>query len=285
MHPMRAAKVSEQPRPDRSRRGPVVVELIGGFSLTGSAGPVLLPSAQRRLVAYLALARRPTARQQLASTLWPDLVDQRARGALRSALYRLHQLVPGELLEGLGDRVQMAASVSCDVRHVLDWSDVVLHSEPPGADGYPVGFGELLPGWDDEWVVLERERFRQRVLHAYEALAAHLVAAGRHADAVEVALAAVGMDPFRESANRTLIAAHLAEGNTAEALRHYNLFAHRLRTELGLDPSLAITALVTDHVRRAGARQRGGSRVKAKVLDVPPVAGSRPAVTPASRIV
>ncbi len=78
---------------------------------------------------------------------------------------------------------------------------------------------DLLPGWYDDWVLLERERLRQRVLHALEALSRHLVAAGRIAEAVEAAMTAVGVEPLRESAQRAPVTAHLAEGNRVEARR------------------------------------------------------------------
>ena len=43
--------------------------------------------------------------------------------------------------------------------------------------------GELLPDWYDDWVLLERERFRQLRLHALDALCDDLTRAGRHWDA------------------------------------------------------------------------------------------------------
>ncbi|MFD8726316.1 hypothetical protein ACFV2H_52615 [Streptomyces sp. NPDC059629] len=38
----------------------------------------------------------------------------------------------------------------------------------------------LLPGWDDEWLRLERERWDQLRLYALEALAQHFQTEGRH---------------------------------------------------------------------------------------------------------
>ena len=75
--------------------------------------------------------------------------------------------------------------------------------------------GELLPHWYDDWVVIERERFRQLRLHALDALCESLAAAGRYAAAVEAGRASVAAEPLRESAHRLLIQAHLAEGNRA----------------------------------------------------------------------
>ncbi len=104
--------------------------------------------------------------------------------------------------------------------------------------------GELLPDWYDDWLLLERERYRQLRLHALEALAVRLTALSRYGEAVETALAAVAGEPLRESAHRVLMSVHVAEGNPAEALRHYELLRELLRTELGLEPSPELQELV-----------------------------------------
>jgi DNA-binding SARP family transcriptional activator len=103
---------------------------------------------------------------------------------------------------------------------------------------------ELLPGWYDDWVLLERERVRQQLLHALEALSQEHLRAGRCAQAVEAAMVAVSADSLRESAQRVLLAAHLAEGNRAEARRIFDDYCDLLRRELGVEPGAEITTLM-----------------------------------------
>jgi DNA-binding SARP family transcriptional activator len=105
--------------------------------------------------------------------------------------------------------------------------------------------GELLPDWYDDWVLIERERFRQLRLHALDAFCESLTADGRYAGAVEAGQAAVAAEPLRESAHRLLIRAHLAEGNRDDAIRQYCFFRDILEAELGLAPSPQIEELVT----------------------------------------
>ena len=57
-------------------------------------------------------------------------------------------------------------------------------------------------------------------------------------------MAAVAAEPLRESAQRALIRAHLAEGNRSEALRQYRSYESLLRDELGLEPTSDLKALV-----------------------------------------
>jgi DNA-binding SARP family transcriptional activator len=104
--------------------------------------------------------------------------------------------------------------------------------------------GELLPGWDDDWVLLERERLRQLRLHALEVLADKLARAGRQREAVQAACAAVRAEPLRESAHRTLVRVHLAGGDVAEAVRAYRDFRDVLARELGVAPSEQMEVLM-----------------------------------------
>ncbi|HYN34845.1 MAG TPA: bacterial transcriptional activator domain-containing protein [Ilumatobacteraceae bacterium] len=94
---------------------------------------------------------------------------------------------------------------------------------------------ELLPDWCDDWVLMERERFRQRTLHASEKLMQALAAAGRYDEAIDVAYSAVILEPLRESTHRALVLAHLAEGNRGEAVRHIDRCRALFLQELGYD--------------------------------------------------
>jgi DNA-binding SARP family transcriptional activator len=113
--------------------------------------------------------------------------------------------------------------------------------------------GELLPGWYDDWVLLERERLRHLRMQALEAVAARLASLGRHCEALQAAHAVVRAEPMRESAHRTVVSVHLSEGNVAEAVRAYEFFRTMLEDELGVPPTEQMTRLVQHipWVRRA----------------------------------
>ena len=80
-------------------------------------------------------------------------------------------------------------------------------------------------------------------MHALEALAQRCVAAGRYGDAVQAACAAVRAEPLRESAHRTVVRVHLAEGNVAEAVRAYESFQTML-AEIGAAPTEQMCCLI-----------------------------------------
>jgi DNA-binding SARP family transcriptional activator len=190
-------------------------------------------------VAFLALNDRPLLRGFVSGTLWPDSSGERAAASLRSALWRLHRL--GVNLVGVGrDRVWLDPRVGVDLRDLVAAARSAMdHSKPLTSGPFEVlvRSGELLPDWFDEWLGIDRERFRQVRLHALEVLSERLAADGRFSEAAEAALAAVATEPLRESAHRALIAAHLAEGNRAEAIRQFESYRQLMQDELGLVPS------------------------------------------------
>jgi DNA-binding SARP family transcriptional activator len=222
-----------------------------GHDLRSAAGD--LPHAVQRLLAHLCLSTRVT-RTATAGHLWPDVPEDHAHGSLRSALWRLNKAAPG-LVEASGTCLRLARNVRVDVRDFSDWAGRAV-SPPPGGEDAALPdaslLGDLLPGWYDDWVLLERERLRQLRLHALEAVAARLASLGRHVEALQAAHAAVLAEPLRESAHRLVVRIHLAEGNVAEAVRAYELFRSKLEDELGVPPSELMTRLVghVPHIRR-----------------------------------
>ncbi|HEX8689657.1 MAG TPA: BTAD domain-containing putative transcriptional regulator [Solirubrobacterales bacterium] len=223
----------------------VEVELFDGFRMRTGAKRVELPLSAQRVLAFLALQRRPVQRLYVAGTLWTDSSEERSLGNLRSALWRLRRPAPS-IVDASGGLLELGGDVAVDIRALngkaQDILDRRVQSPPGGIDS--LLHGDLLPDWYDDWVVLERERLRHLRLHALESLCEQLAAAGRHWEAIEAGLAAVRADPLRESAHRALIQADLAEGNAAEAVRHYREFRALLKRDLGLAPSPLLRELV-----------------------------------------
>lgn len=219
------------------------VHLLGGLAVTRRGEAVELPLAAQRLLAFLCLQERPVQRTFVAGVLWPEKPEQRATANLRSALWRLHQ--PGvRLVESSATHMRMESAVRIDAREAARQARRVLDGETSVETADLVDRGELLPDWYDDWVLIERERFRQLRLHALEALCLRWVAEGRFALAIDAGLAAVAADPLRETAHRALITAHLAEGNHVEAVRQLASCRAVLEDELGIAPSRALERLV-----------------------------------------
>jgi DNA-binding SARP family transcriptional activator len=230
--------------------------LIGTFGLTSAGQRISLPETAQRLLAFLALNARPLSRAFVASSLWLDSAEERSCANLRSALWRLRR--PGHpLVVSSGKQLQLSPDVQVDAHELASRArrllDGVAHDDDVALDEGLLS-GELLPGWYEDWVLIERERLRQLRIHALEALAEQLRVAGRYGQAVEAGLAAVRAEPLRESAHRLLMKIYVDEGNDGEALRQHELYRTFLRDELGIEPSARMSALASSLGRATSAR-------------------------------
>lgn len=221
--------------------------LFGGPSVLQRGHRIVVPEGSQRLLVLVALRGGRVDRRSVAGSLWPNGTDDRAAGNLRSAMWRL-RTAGLDLLSNERGVVTLHDRVDVDVRDVAAWADRLVRGTWTEDDlvlaGRPLDPEDVLPGWYEDWVIFERERLRQRVLHGLEALSTLLREQGRCAEAVEAALCAVHLEPLRESGQKALLLAHLAEGNQVEARRALDAYARLLRDELGLRTSTELTALL-----------------------------------------
>jgi DNA-binding SARP family transcriptional activator len=200
-------------------------------------------------LAFLAVHRVPLLRTYVAEALWPESHRRRASANLRSALWRIRQ-TRHNVLDTAGGRLSLCADITVDVRERIALARDLLNrsaSWPTGALGSHTAAelsADLLHDWYDDWLLLERDRWNQLRLHALEALAERLLAAGKYSEAVEAGLAAVWAEPLRESAHRILVRVYAAEGNLSEAIRQYERYRQLLHRELSTPPTAQMEELM-----------------------------------------
>ena len=229
-----------------------VVRLLGGFQFWWKGSlQVGIPRASQRLLAFLALNGGVVSRATVSGTLWPDATERHAYANLRSALARLgricRQALHANKLElGLAEGVMVdLRQAQMLARRLLD--PAATHVGPELGTAAAVTLSaDLLPGWYDEWALTDAEEWRLLRLHALEALARWLTAAGRWGEAAAAAAAAVRAEPLRQSAHDALIQVHLAEGNQSEAVREFERYRTLLNAELGLEPTQRLHRLIQD---------------------------------------
>jgi DNA-binding SARP family transcriptional activator len=236
------------------------LSLIGDFELTVDDTPVVVPPAAQRLIGFLALQSGRQVRRALVSgTLWLDATEARANASLRSAIWRSPALAGAPLVGASNTHLWLRPDLVVDLdeartraRRVLEMPtfDLALDDVHLELDHFA---DDVLVGWYDDWVVTERERFRQLRLHVLDQLGELLLRGQHYCESVQVGLVAVGTEPLRETAQRLLVRAHLCEGNLAEALRQYRAYSDLLATELGVRPSKAMEDLVADALSGAAA--------------------------------
>jgi DNA-binding SARP family transcriptional activator len=222
------------------------IQLLGRMAVDCDGAELVAPSARRAwsLLAYLALSPGPQPRSDLAAHFWPDVLDSSSRASLRSAVWSLRRAL-GQVAERylIVDRNCVGLTTGPEL-----WVDVVAFNElvEAGQEREAVGLctGELLTGFEEEWVLVARDAHREQLLETLERLGASCEAAGNLDEALEWSRRAVAVDPLSEDAHRALIARLATSGDRARALVVYRALGERLRRELSVAPSPMTRALV-----------------------------------------
>ncbi len=212
--------------------------------------------------AYLAIERaRPVGREELAEVLWPGDMPPSWDAALSAVVSRLKSLLSAAKLDGLGFsilsgfglyRMTVPADVWIDVEAAASAVDEAEAALRAGAMERILGLATIatnicrrpfLPDYNGPWVEGQRERLARQLVRALECHTQMWLASGDAALAVETAIEAVRLDPFRESAYRLLMRSYAASGNPADAVRAYLRLQTLLSEELGATPSSETVAL------------------------------------------
>jgi DNA-binding SARP family transcriptional activator len=152
------------------------LNLLGHFAVYRGDQPVELPPACQRLIALLALKRRPVHRLWVCAMLWPHAQTRRAIASLRSTMWRLRPVGADALLEIDPQYIALAEGVAVDWHQAVDQIGRLLENEEPVdpqfvADLLPLlRAGELLDGWTEPWAASERQRYRAMRKSARDAL-------------------------------------------------------------------------------------------------------------------
>ena len=227
------------------------VRLLGQFQIHIDGKTVTIPfRAEQSLLAYLILnAGTAFRREHLSGLLWPDSDEANAKGYLRQALWRLRKAIH-ECAPSAPDYFQAnKISIAFDPNQPY-WLDctILLNEAQAGLEDLlsatQTYTGELLPGFYDEWVMLERERLQAVFNRQMQRLLEQLQSANRWGDLIQQAERWIFLGDHPEPAYRALILGHARSGDLSGALAAYERCAITLERDLGVKPSAETQALI-----------------------------------------
>ena len=278
--------------PIKDNNTPLKIALFVSFqvSLNGRSLTDFATDKARALLVYLLIEhQQPHRRESLATLLWPDQPDARARQNLRQALSNLRQALgdtdesttPYLLIDRHEVQFNPQATVWLDVAEFVALSDACKrhHHRHPSVclpclrcqeamlTLYP---GDFLAGFSltdsnlfEEWVLLKREWLHIQAVEALGQLADFYERRGDYAPARRYAQQMVRLEPWREESHRQLMRLLAHEGQRSAALAQYETCRRVLARELGVAPTAETDNLHTA-IREA--------------VDLPRLAAKRPAV-------
>lgn len=254
----------ETPPPSEAREEPrVVVRPPGNMIRFHALGSLELQAADDRrllsvlaqpkrvaLLAYLAIgsSRGFKRRDALLGVFWPEVEQDRARHALRQALYVLRRALGADVILSRGDE-----EVGLNEDDV--WCDAVAFERAVESGDHAEALewyeGDLLPGFFvsdahefERWLDAERQRLRRLASDAAWSLADLREEEDNPTGAAHWARRAVELAPWDESSLCRLIQLLDRMGDRAGAIRAYEQFSRRFRDEYEADPAPETQALI-----------------------------------------
>jgi predicted ATPase/DNA-binding SARP family transcriptional activator len=218
------------------------VRLLGKFDVRRDGKPIAITSRPAQsLFAYLILSIGTShRREKLAGMLWPDSLEETARDNLRHALWRMRKALESASSTRFlhADDVTVGLKESSD--YWLDAAELEKVRENASADELIAVLsdyqGELLPGFYDEWVILEREHLYSIFEHHMARLMSLLQTENRWLDILEWSERWIKLGQKPEPAYRALMSAHAAKGDMSKVPATYERCVKSLR-EFGIEPS------------------------------------------------
>jgi WD40 repeat protein/DNA-binding SARP family transcriptional activator len=226
------------------------IRLLGQFDvrLDGKRVAIATRVAQS-LLAYLALtAGTSHRREKLAGLFWPNATEERARTYLRQELWWIRKAITSQESLSREDFLLAEPLTLTFNRNADYWLDVSLLERPDFdieslTSSLSLYQGELLPGFYDDWVFLERERIQTVFESKMNQLVDKLVEAERWAAVQEHCERWLSMSSASEPGYRALMLSYSARGDIAKVNAIYRRCADELLDQFGAGPSAETQAL------------------------------------------
>ena len=226
--------------------GKLTLALLGTPQVILDGTPVtnFKTSKAQALLHFLAVTRRAHLRATLATLLWGDFGDDRARVNLSTALSEVRRLV-GDYVSVHGQTIAFRQDssywldVECLELALADWP---THQDSAQlAEAVDLYRGEFLQGFHvhnaaefEAWQSTERERLHGLVVQGLHLLSNGCAAQGAWSESIAYTKRLLAIEPWREEAHRHLMRLYAQTGQLVDALRQFQVCIEVLDEELGL---------------------------------------------------
>ena len=251
--------------------GILQVGLFGGVRATHNnwITEIQLTRENQGLLAYLLLQRHKVhSREILADMFWGEHSQQKARGSLNTALWKLKKALEPE---GIPAGTYLKNSHSGEIGFNKDsqyWLDVEIFERGINQiltlpfqtieESHLVDLnkvlglykGDLLEGLYEDWALRERERLRALYLRSLIYLLQFYDFHRAYEKAISYGQRILDLDPLREEIHREMIRLYWENGQRAMAARQYEICRTTLDKELGITPMEDTQRLYTQILTR-----------------------------------
>jgi len=219
------------------------VKLLGQFEVLRDGKQLVIPTRNAQtLFSFLILtAGKSYRREMLSGFLWPDSSEESARSNLRHELWRLRKVIESEgeaylVVDDLTITFNLQSEYSLDV-HQFEQVPLEDSTEADLVVALSAYHGELLPGFYEEWVFVERSRLRALFEAKITRLLELLLERDGWSEIKNWAMRWIAMEKWSEPAYRALITAYASTGDLSKAVASYERLKQGMQKDLGIKPS------------------------------------------------
>jgi DNA-binding SARP family transcriptional activator/TolB-like protein len=226
---------------------------LGGLSLVDDGAPVTGAASQRSRLALLALlaAAGPAgvAREKLLACLWPESGDERARHALKQAVYALRRDLGSE--NAIAGTATLTLDTTLVASDIHEFEDAIARGDDAAASGVYAGpfldgvFVRNAPEFD-QWAATERSRLERAYLDSVARLARAAESAGDTIASVRWWRRAAAAEPLSGRVALSLMRALAESGDVSAAIQHARVHDAIVRDELDSPADDAVLAFAEE---------------------------------------
>lgn len=192
------------------------------------------------LLCYLAVKRQPVSRSYLVEMFWPEKTETRGRGNLSRVLHNISSLLP-DSFQASRRAIQFEPSP-------LLWLDVIAFEELTAAEAWAEATAlyrdDFMAGFylDDSpefenWLIMEREHWSQRIAQILNKLIAQAIHQTDYEQGLKYAFQLLQQEPWREEVHRDVMRLLAFTGQRSAALAQYKSCRRILAEELNVSPT------------------------------------------------
>lgn len=235
----------------------ITIQLLGGPCLRSGDEAIAGPPAQRHRIALLTMIvanwPQPLSRDRAMALLWPERDAANARRLLNLAVHVLRSALDERAIMSTVDALLFNPScVRCDLHDLRaaiasnKADEIVRCYTGPLLDGFHLSEASEFGYWLDE----RRSELSHAYIGALRAIARGQEQSGDAHAMVATCRRLVAAEPYSGAHAQALMRALDASGDRAGAIHHASEYAHRVRSDLDLEPDPGVLALA-DALRAA----------------------------------
>lgn len=187
---------------------------------------------------YYLVVQEKTSRNKLATLLWGNMLEGKAKKNLRNALYQLKKTT-GDGIIATPDRFTVTISEDCDLQ--LDLDEFLAREDERSIELYRGNFlkGFLIKNASafTDWTFEQKNYYEQLYIKRLKKEIKNCKEAEDIQNRIYYLESLIEVDEFDELAYRNLMEFYSKQGNTAKAIEIYQVLEERLQDELGITPN------------------------------------------------